>query len=94
MLDKVDEVPSLCTSLSQNHDFSQTNVGGVSDKKLFENPSWSGGSWNVKLFGNDYEYKNEGNNDGASWRNGRTIECSGDLGHHGECNYVINPVQH
>jgi hypothetical protein len=44
MLDKADEVPSLCTSLSQNHDFSQTNVGGVSDKKLFENPSWSGGS--------------------------------------------------
>jgi hypothetical protein len=81
-LDHVDEVPSLCTS--QLGDFYGDNQGATFDEKLFEKPGWPKGEWNLKLFGEQYTYKNDGKTAGALWKGGQKIDCNGDLTHHGE----------
>jgi hypothetical protein len=81
-LNHIDEMPSLCTS--QLDDFYQDDQGRTTDKKLFENATWPGGSWDLTLFGEKFGYKNDGKTAGELWKGYRKIDCNGDLKHHGE----------
>jgi hypothetical protein len=81
-LNHIDEVPSLCTS--KLDDFYQDDQGRTTSGKLFENPTWPGGSWDLTLFGEKFSYKNDGKSAGGLWKGDRKIDCSGDLKNHGE----------
>jgi hypothetical protein len=77
-------VDSLCTS--ELRDFSIDEKGVSRDEGFFEQPKWPGGEWPLKLFGEDFTYRNNGENPGALWKEGRAdaITCSGDLSMHGK----------
>ncbi|KAF2832144.1 subtilisin-like protein [Ophiobolus disseminans] len=76
----VKEADSLCHS--KVDDWSQTNLGKESGPKWFDAPSWPGGEWKRTLWGEEYTYKNNGQNAGALFKGDRRIDCWGDLKQH------------
>lgn len=83
----VEEADSLCHS--KVDDWTQTDLGKESGPNWFEAPSWPGGEWKLSLFGEEYTYKNNGQNAGALFKGDRQIGCNGDLKHHGEYGAVL-----
>jgi hypothetical protein len=81
-LEHIEEVDSLCTSTLD--DFWQDKLGGISDAKLLDKPSWPTGDWDLEMFNEQFTYKNDGRSPGALWKGDRKINCGGDIKQHGE----------
>jgi hypothetical protein len=81
-LEHVEEVESLCKS--ELVDFYQDDQAYTTDKKLFEEPTWPHGEWNLNLFGGRATYRSDGQTSGGLWIGDRKIDCDGNLRQHGK----------
>jgi hypothetical protein len=64
------------SALCRNEKDAVGNFPAEDGAGLVDNPPWPGGSYKMKVEGMDCEYKNNGNDAGALWCNGRdAISC-------------------